>query len=251
MRLIGPITRTLALSLVLLGLSAGAATAAGVRAAGDEAPYGNEQLSDEFKITRWANPNSTAKIRKAPRTSASSVGKLRYRTEDGLPEVYIVLRSHRDEGSEQAWLQIRVPRRPNGGKGWVREQDLNALEVVRTHLRINRSTLTATLYKKGKKVFSSRIGVGKKSTPTPSGRFWIRERLSNLGGSGVYGPYAFGTAAYSRLSDWPGGGVVGIHGTNQPNLIPGRPSHGCVRLPNSKIRKLAKIMPIGTPVQIV
>jgi hypothetical protein len=251
MRTTGPIARSLALALGVLAVCSATAAAEDLRPVGDESPYMNEKLSDEFSITRWANPNSTAKIRKAPRQSAGSTGKLHYRTEDGLPEVYIVLRSHRDAGSDQAWFQIRVPTRPNGRKGWVREQDLNALELVRTHLRVNRSTLTATLYKKGKKVFSSRIGVGKKSTPTPAGRFWIRERLKNLGGSGVYGPYAFGTGAYSRLSDWPGGGVVGIHGTNEPSLIPGRPSHGCIRLPNAKIRRLAKIMPIGTPVQIV
>ena len=58
-------------------------------------------------------------------------------------------------------------------------------------------------------------------------------------------------SAYSdSLTDWPGGGVVGIHGTNQPELIPGRPSHGCVRVPNPRIRKLAKLMPIGTPILI-
>ena len=87
-------------------------------------------------------------------------------------------------------------------------------------------------------------------TPTPSGRFWVRERLSNLGGNPAYGPFAFGTSAYSRLSDWPGGGVVGIHGTNQPGLIPGRPSHGCVRVPNGKIMKLKGVMPVGTPIWI-
>ena len=52
------------------------------------------------------------------------------------------------------------------------------------------------------------------------------------------------------LSDWPGGGVVGIHGTNQPQLLPGRVSHGCVRVPNAAIRRLARLMPIGTPVRI-
>jgi lipoprotein-anchoring transpeptidase ErfK/SrfK len=67
----------------------------------------------------------------------------------------------------------------------------------------------------------------------------------------LYGPLAFGTSAYSKLSDWPGGGVVGIHGTNEPGLIPGRPSHGCVRVRNDKITKLARLMPIGTPVRIV
>jgi lipoprotein-anchoring transpeptidase ErfK/SrfK len=88
-------------------------------------------------------------------------------------------------------------------------------------------------------------------TITPKGRFWIRERLRNLGGNPIYGPWAFGTSAYSdTLTDWPGGGVVGIHGTNQPQLIPGRPSHGCVRVPNAKISRLVKLMPIGTPITI-
>ena len=67
----------------------------------------------------------------------------------------------------------------------------------------------------------------------------------------VYGPLAFITSATSpTLTDWPGGGIVGIHGTNQPGLIPGRISHGCVRLRNADILRLAKLMPVGTPLTI-
>ncbi len=62
--------------------------------------------------------------------------------------------------------------------------------------------------------------------------------------------WAFETAAYSVLSDWPGGGVIGIHGTDEPWLIPGRPSHGCIRVPNTAVRQLARLMPTGTPVRI-
>jgi lipoprotein-anchoring transpeptidase ErfK/SrfK len=97
-------------------------------------------------------------------------------------------------------------------------------------------------------VWSSPVGIGKAGTPTPAGRFYIRDRLTSL--SPFYGPFAFATSAYSRLSDWPGGGVVGIHGTTQPELIPGRPSHGCIRVPNAAIRRLARLMPLGTPVLI-
>ena len=93
------------------------------------------------------------------------------------------------------------------------------------------------------------VGVGAPATPTPRGRFYIRERLRGTGGA--YGPWAFGTSAYSTLSEWPGGGVVGIHGTNQPGLLPGRPSHGCIRVRNRDIRRLARLMPIGTPVRIL
>ena len=102
----------------------------------------------------------------------------------------------------------------------------------------------------GKQVLKVPIGVGKGSTPTPGGQSWIREKLNGFGNA-VYGPLAFGTATYSNtLTDWPGGGVVGIHGTNEPNLIPGRPSHGCIRLKNKDIVKLSHKMAPGTPVLI-
>jgi lipoprotein-anchoring transpeptidase ErfK/SrfK len=168
-----------------------------------------------------------------------------------VPEVYVVLQSVLDEQSGQVWLQIRIPGRPNGRTGWVKEEQLSNLKTITTHLTIDRKRLKATLRKNGKVIWTSRVGVGRPGLETPAGRFWIRERLSNLGGSPVYGPWAFGTSAYSdKLTDWPGGGVVGIHGTNQPELIPGRPSHGCVRVPNRKIIRLKKLMPIGTPLLI-
>jgi hypothetical protein len=214
------------------------------------APAAAERLSDEAGLSRWASAFQQVKVRTAPKRSARSITKLRFQTEDGYPEVYLALESQVHHGV--TWVRIRLPMRPNGRTGWVPRESLGPFHKVRTLLRINRTTLTATLYKSGRKIWSSRVGVGKASTPTPAGRFWIRERLRNLAGSGVYGPWAFGTSAYSaKLTDWPGGGVVGIHGTNQPNLIPGRPSHGCVRVPNHKIKQLAKLMPIGTPVRIV
>ena len=106
----------------------------------------------------------------------------------------------------------------------MREEQLSNLKAIRTFLTIDRAKLRATLRKNGKTIWSSPVGVGAPGTVTPKGDFWIRERLKNLGGSPIYGPWAFGTSAYSdTLTDWPGGGVVGIHGTNQPELIPGRP----------------------------
>ena len=97
-----------------------------------------------------------------------------------------------------------------------------------------------------------RAGRGRRArNPNPRGRFYIREVLRDFPKGTIYGPLAFVTSAYSRqLTDWPGGGVIGIHGTNQPKLIPGRPSHGCVRVRNPDIRRLAKLMPLGTPVVI-
>ena len=224
-----------------------AAVVAGATLAGAPAGVAAVRVSDEFKMSRWAYANDVVAARTLPAFKAKAVATLHYRTEDGFPEIYLVLRSKMVGLHE--WVQVRLPRRPNGSKGWVRREALGPYHVVRTSLRVNRTTLRATLYRRGRKIWSSRVGIGRPGMETPQGRFYIRERLTGFGAT--YGPVAFGTSAYSRLSDWPGGGVIGIHGTDEPGLIPGRPSHGCIRVPNAKVRRLARLMPLGTPVQVV
>jgi lipoprotein-anchoring transpeptidase ErfK/SrfK len=99
-------------------------------------------------------------------------------------------------------------------------------------------------------VFHARVGVGKPSSPTPRGEFYVREVIRGFGDP-FFGPVAFGISGRSAvLTDWPGGGVVGIHGTSLPQLLPGRVSHGCIRLRNPDILRLARLMPLGTPVTI-
>lgn len=69
--------------------------------------------------------------------------------------------------------------------------------------------------------------------------------------SRFYGPLAFGTSARSPvLTDWPDGGFVGIHGTDRPGSLPGRVSHGCIRMRNPDIVRLGKLMPVGTPITV-
>ncbi len=212
-------------------------------------PPGTTQLSDERTFTRWAYPTNHAKIRARPEAGARAVGRLRWETEDRLPEIYIALASWTDPHGN-TWVKIRVPKRPNGVKGWVPRLALRSFTLVREFLEIDRRKLRATLYRAGKQVMTTRIGIGTKANPTPVGRFYIREKF-RVRSSPIYGPYALGTSAYApKLTDWPGGGVVGLHGTNQPGLIPGRPSHGCIRLRNSSISKLYRLTPRGTPIHI-
>jgi len=212
-------------------------------------PPGMKPLSDERTLTRWAYPSSHGKIRSRPASSARTIGRLRWETEDKLPEIYLVLASWQDPHGT-TWVKIRVPKRPNGRTGWVPRAALRSYTIVHEFLDLNRSTLTATLYRDGTKVMSTRVGIGSSANPTPTGHFYIREKF-RVKGSPVYGPYAMGTSAYApHLTDWPGGGVVGLHGTNQPGLIPGRPSHGCIRLRNASITKLYRLTPRGTPLHI-
>jgi L,D-transpeptidase catalytic domain len=230
-------------------LVAALAVAAPARAQSQPEPPGSVRLSDEQTFTAWAHPEQAAPIRRLPARTSRQIARLRSLTEDGFPEVYLVLRTYTDH-DQRTWLQIRIPMRPNGRTGWVADSALGPLHLVRTRLIVDRRHLRATLYDSGRRTWRSPIGVGKPSTPTPAGRFWIRERITVPDPRGPYGPQAFGTSAYSSLAGWPGGGVVGIHGTNQPYLIPGQPSHGCIRVPNRSIRQLARLMPIGTPVWI-
>jgi lipoprotein-anchoring transpeptidase ErfK/SrfK len=132
-----------------------------------------------------------------------------------------------------------VPRQALGGYG-----------TVATHLVIDLESFKAILFRSGRRVFRADVGVGLPSWPTPKGDFYIRNKLTGYA-SPVYGPIAFGTSARSRvLTDWPAGGFVGIHGTNQPGLIPGRISHGCIRMRNGDIVRLSRLMPVGTPLTI-
>lgn len=219
--------------------------------AGAQIRYGEqlpEVMSDERTVTRWAHANERAALRRQPTSRSRRVGRLRFYTEDRRPEVYVALRSHLDAAG-RTWIKVRIPRRPNGRTGWVRRESLAGFNLVRTALRVDKRRLQAVLFRRGRKVWTARIGIGAPGSPTPSGVFYIRERLKPPPGS-FYGSWAFGTSAYSRLTDWPGGGVVGIHGTTQPGLIPGRPSHGCIRLRNRDISRLARLMPIGTPVHV-
>ena len=225
------------------------AGAGGAPSAGD-ARIVYQRLSNLTSSSAWAYPQGEAAIRATPSPHAHTLGRLRLLTVDDQAELYVVLASARlPSGSE--WLQIEVPGRPNGRRGWVPRAALGRLNHVDGYLRIDEGTLTATLFRGGHPVFSARVGVGKPSTVTPRGHFYVLEKLKTLNAP-VYGPYAIGTSAYApTLSEWPGGGVVGIHGTNEPQLIPGRPSHGCVRMRDGDVARLWRMIGLGTPIAIV
>jgi hypothetical protein len=206
-------------------------------------------LSNLTTLSRWAYPQAAALAHELPSASSRVVGRLRFLTPDAQAQVYLALRSY--TLGAQTWILVPIPRRPNGVVGWVPASALSEMNVTNERLSINRERFRATLYRSGRAIFTARIGVGRPGDPTPAGHYYVTERVSGSSGS-MYGPIAFGTSAYSpTLTDWPGGGVVGIHGTNEPQLIPGRPSHGCIRMRNADIVRLARLIRVGTPIEIV
>jgi lipoprotein-anchoring transpeptidase ErfK/SrfK len=205
-------------------------------------------ISDERTTTYWAYSVQPAPVRSAPNAHARVVDQVHLWTEDGFPENYPVLAQA--VYPNLTWFKIRIPGRPNGRTGWVPEQALGTLQVTHLHIVVDERRKRVTLYRSGKSIFTAPVGIGKPSTPTPTGNFWIREKF-RVASNPFYGPYAFGTADYSTLSEWPHGGVVGLHGTNEPSLIPGAPSHGCIRLRDADIARLWPLLQVGTPLTIV
>jgi hypothetical protein len=200
--------------------------------------------------TEWVYPEDSGPVWKAPAAEhPKSAGHLHYLTSDGFPEPYLVLgRHHAADGS--LWIHLRLPGRPNGATGWVRRDHVGVIHRVTTALVVSRRSHRLTLYDHGRRVLGAPVGIGKSSTPTPSGHFWITERL-RVRDAPLYGPYALGTSAYApHLTDWPGGGVIGMHGTDAPQLVPGNPSHGCIRLRNADIRRVYRRVEVGTPLLI-
>ena len=101
-----------------------------------------------------------------------------------------------------------------------------------------------------KVLFRAPVAVGTPDAPTPLGRnFYVQWRFTPS--DPFFGPFALETSAYSRLSDWPGGGIVGIHGTSLPGLIGQAVSHGCIRMRNEDVVHLRRLAAVGTPLDIV
>jgi hypothetical protein len=230
-----------------------ASAAAPIPAAGPAASAAQpleQVLSNESTSTTWANGVEEAAIHLHPDRSSRTIARTHLLTEDGFPEVYLLLATRLDAHGE-LWVRMRIPGRPNGLIGWVPAADLSQFHVTHWHVVISLGGRSLKAYYDGHLRFSAPVGVGKPSTPTPTGRFWIREIFKVPSPASGYFPWAIGTSAYSRLTDWPGGGVVGIHGDfGEPQAIPGDPSHGCVRMRDGDIARLAPRLQVGTPVTI-
>jgi lipoprotein-anchoring transpeptidase ErfK/SrfK len=205
-------------------------------------------LSNLKTASRWAYPQAPAAAHIYPSGRSRVAGRLRFLTGDGQAAPYLELRSATIAG--RTWIDVPLPGRPNGVTGWVPAGALGEAHLINEYLRVDRETLRATLYRNGDPIWSAPVGVGRPSLPTPAGHFYVTEKLISVDDP-LYGPYALGTSAYApTLSEWPGGGVVGIHGTDEPGLIPGYPSHGCIRLRNGDIERLWQLIEVGTPIEI-
>ena len=201
-------------------------------------PAGTSLVAEALiaKVAVFAQPDDS---QPAKRTLANP-------TESGAPLVFLV------EQAMPGWLQVDLPVRPNGSTGWVRAADVNVVPID-YRIKVELKRYRITVWRGDQVILSEPVGLGTQSTPTPGGKYYLKELLKPPNPNGSYGPYAYGLSGFSNvLTSFAGGdGVVGIHGTNDPSSIGRSVSHGCIRMSNSGITRLAKMLPLGTPVEIV
>jgi lipoprotein-anchoring transpeptidase ErfK/SrfK len=150
-------------------------------------------------------------------------------------------------------LEVLLPIRPNGSTGWVDRADVDLFDN-NFRVEVDLGTKRLRVHDTGEVVFETTIGVGRDATPTPGGRFYLKELLRPPDPDSIYGAYAYGLSGFSNtLESFAGGdGVIGIHGTNDPASIGGTVSAGCIRVTNNDITHLVETLrlPLGTPVTI-
>jgi lipoprotein-anchoring transpeptidase ErfK/SrfK len=149
-----------------------------------------------------------------------------------------------------SWYRVQLPVKPNGKTGFVRARAL-VVETVPTRIVVDVSRRRLTFFRSGRRVLTATVAVGSPSTPTPTGRFYVNQRLVPADVHGPFGPGAIGISAFSNvLTGWTQGGPVAIHGTNEPWSIGHAVSNGCIRLPNATLGRLFRETLAGTPVII-
>jgi len=167
-----------------------------------------------------------------------------------VPTIFSIRGAQVDARCNPRSYLVQIPKRPNGVIAWVPARQV-VVARLSTRIVVDLSEKRVTLYKAGRQILSSKAAIGAPATPTPTGRFYVNQRLIPTDKGGPFGPGALGISAFSNvLTGWTQGGPIAIHGTNAPWSIGKAVSNGCIRIPNVKLRRLFSEALSGTPVLI-
>ena len=159
--------------------------------------------------------------------------------------------AHTTSKNGARWLRVMVPGRPNGMRGWITQRG-TVLSTTGWHLVVRTSSPRLFAYRRGRLVESFSAIVGKPSTPTPQGQFFVEESVL-MPSDSAGAPFALALSARSNvLQEFEGGpGQIAIHGIeNLGGTLGTAESHGCIRLDTQAITWLANRIAPGTPVTI-
>ena len=185
--------------------------------------------------------------RKSPNPGASVIKVMHDFRPDFRPQEILAVK--KQVGSDgNVWYQISLPMRPNGTYGWIPATSVS-LAPTSNQIVIDLSARTIDVYRRGKHAWHGMVAIGAPGRETPLGHYYVAARFVPYHDP-FLGVFAVETSAYSKLTEWPGGGVVGIHGTSLPQLLGKAVSHGCVRVSNQTADALKRLAPLGTPIWI-
>jgi lipoprotein-anchoring transpeptidase ErfK/SrfK len=235
--------RVLILALVFACAGSATAVAATRASAGSSVPTKVESVFPAagsllvHSVAVRAHPNPGSKVIKVMHD---------FRADFRPQEMFAVGKQTGADGN--VWYHVSIPMRPNGTYGWV---PASTVSLAPTHgqIKISLDRRTIDLYWKGKHVWHGKVAIGAPGRETPLGKYFVAARFVPYHDP-FLGVFAVETSAYSKLTEWPGGGVVGIHGTSLPQLLGQAVSHGCVRVANVTAEKLKRYAPLGTPISI-
>jgi lipoprotein-anchoring transpeptidase ErfK/SrfK len=186
-------------------------------------------------------------VRKTPNPHGSVIRVMHMFRSDYRPqEMFAVRETTGADG--QAWYRVSIPMRPNGTYGWI-PADTVKLSPTHSQIVVNLQSRTIDIYRFGRRKWHGIVAIGAPGRETPVGHYFVAARFVPYHDP-FLGVFAVETSAYSKLTEWPGGGVVGIHGTDEPQLLGEAVSHGCVRVANVTAEHLRTLAPLGTPIWI-
>jgi lipoprotein-anchoring transpeptidase ErfK/SrfK len=186
-------------------------------------------------------------VRVAPNPHSAVIKVMtQFRDDYRVQEVFAV--SRRIGTDHRLWYKISVPMRPNGTMGWIPAKSVQLAPTV-AEIDVHRKSRTIDLFSHGAHVWHAIVAIGAPGMETPLGRYYVAARFVPYNDP-FLGVFGVETSGYSRLTEWPGGGWFGIHGTDMPQLLGQAVSHGCIRVSNLTATKLRQYAPLGTPIVI-
>lgn len=203
------------------------------------------------KVSTTAEIVYPVAARSAPSAKAKKVAPLVHYTEfTRRPNVLMVTSTRKDETGEVSWVQVLIPGRPNGRRGWV-PADAVVMGETPYRVRVKVRSRTLEILRNGRVISKTKAAVGTGGTPTPLGRWAVRDVYTDR--SHFLGPSIIVLTANSTvLRTFAGGqGEVAIHGWPDASVMGRAVSHGCVRLTRDAVAALAKFAKAGTPVDVV
>ena len=193
----------------------------------------------------------TVAARTRPAESAKVIKKFGRKSVLGAPQVFLIEEDVTGPAGDM-WFKVLLPVRPNGTRGYIPASDVSVSKTL-YRLKVERKKFSVSFYEGCEQVKKFKVGIGTGQTPTPVGDFYLQALYKLPNPNTVYGTYAYALSGYSDvITDWKFGGIIGLHGTNNPEGSIGRyVSHGCIRMRNQDVESLVDILPLGTPIEIV